>query len=121
MAWFEVFDTRIPHIYFIYGLAFFTLGLAMALEIGRAQPARFSRAMRPLAVFGLAQGRHEWAVVDGDKNTGWGLMGLQERVRFANGEVQIQAGPGKGTRLIIKIPLNKTRGIDYAAHQADVG
>ncbi len=60
MTWTEFFGARITHIYMIYGLAFFVLGLAVALEIGRAEPSRFSRAMVPLAVFGLVHGSHEW-------------------------------------------------------------
>ena len=60
MDWTEFFTTRLPHIYFIYGLAFFVMGLAVALEIGRAAPTRFSRAMWPLALFGLVHGSHEW-------------------------------------------------------------
>lgn len=60
MDWTEFFTTRLPHIYFVYGLAFFALGLAVTLEIGRAKPTRFSRAMWPLAFFGLVHGSHEW-------------------------------------------------------------
>jgi signal transduction histidine kinase len=56
----EVFSARIPHIYFLYGLAFFTLGLALALELGRTLDSRFKRALRPLVVFGLVHGFHEW-------------------------------------------------------------
>ena len=51
---------RICHIYLIYGLGFFTLGLAVALEAGRSSDSRFARAMRPLALFGLLHGVHEW-------------------------------------------------------------
>jgi signal transduction histidine kinase len=60
MSWTDIFINRIPHIYFVYGLAFFVLGLAVALEVGRAEPSRFRRAMWPLAVFGLVHGTHEW-------------------------------------------------------------
>ena len=60
LSWAEIFLTRLPHIYFIYGLAFFVLGLAIALEIGRGEPTRFRRAMWPLAFFGLIHGSHEW-------------------------------------------------------------
>ncbi len=59
-SWAEFFSTRLPHIYFVYGLAFFLLGVAVALEIGRSEPTRFSRAMWPLAFFGLVHGSHEW-------------------------------------------------------------
>jgi signal transduction histidine kinase len=60
MTWAEFFSNRITHIYFVYGLAFFILGGAVALEVGRAEPARFNRMMRPLAFFGLVHGSHEW-------------------------------------------------------------
>ena len=60
MTWTEFFSLRISHIYFVYGLAFFSMGLAVALEIGRGEPTRFRRAMRPLAVFGIMHGLHEW-------------------------------------------------------------
>lgn len=60
MNWFAILGVRIPHIYFIYGLAFFVLGLAVALAIGRAGASRFHWAMQPLAFFGLAHGSHEW-------------------------------------------------------------
>ncbi len=60
MSWTEFFTIRLPHIYFVYGLAFFVLGVAVALEIGRAEPSRFNRMMWPLAFFGLVHGSHEW-------------------------------------------------------------
>jgi signal transduction histidine kinase len=60
MTWTEFFSARIPHIFFLYGLAFFVLGLAVALELWRAEPTRFRQAMWPLAIFGLVHGTHEW-------------------------------------------------------------
>jgi signal transduction histidine kinase len=56
----EVLASRIPHIFFVYGLAFFVLGLALALELGRTLDSRFKRALLPLVVFGLVHGFHEW-------------------------------------------------------------
>ncbi len=56
----EFFTLRLPHIYFIYGFAFTTLGLAAAMESGRTQGSRFKRALRLLAIFGLVHGFHEW-------------------------------------------------------------
>ncbi len=47
-------------IYFFYGLAFYTLGLALWLASRRASEFRFVRAIRPLALFGLIHGGHEW-------------------------------------------------------------
>src|SRR5512144_2506746 len=47
-------------IYFIYGLAFFSMGLLVAVEGGRASDVRLRRALPPLAAFGLIHAAHEW-------------------------------------------------------------
>ncbi len=47
-------------IYFLYGLAFFSMGLLVIIEGDRAQDMRLRRALRPLAGFGIVHGIHEW-------------------------------------------------------------
>jgi signal transduction histidine kinase len=47
-------------IYFIYGLAFFCMGLIVLIEGGRGGDPRLRKALKPLAVFGLIHGGHEW-------------------------------------------------------------
>lgn len=47
-------------IFFIYGLAFFSMGVALSLESLRAPRLAERRVLRPLAVFGLLHGMHEW-------------------------------------------------------------
>lgn len=47
-------------IYFLYGLAFFSMGLLVILEGNRASDMRLRRALRPLAGFGIVHGIHEW-------------------------------------------------------------
>lgn len=47
-------------VFFIYGLAFFALGIAVALESGRSPLLVEARVMQPLAFFGLLHGVHEW-------------------------------------------------------------
>ena len=47
-------------IFFFYGLAFFSMGMAITLEAGRGTDLRLRRALRPLAGFGLIHGSHEW-------------------------------------------------------------
>lgn len=47
-------------IFFSYGLAFFSMGLAVMLEVGRGSDQRLRRALRPLAAFGFLHGFHEW-------------------------------------------------------------
>jgi signal transduction histidine kinase len=47
-------------VYFIYGLAFFSMGLLVAAEGGRASDVRLRRALPPLAGFGLVHAAHEW-------------------------------------------------------------
>ena len=46
-------------IYFIYGLAFFSMGLTILVEILRAG-SREAKNLLPLAVFGIVHGSHEW-------------------------------------------------------------
>ncbi len=47
-------------VFFIYGAAFFTMGLAMALETSRSPSLAAANLLRPLAAFGLLHGLHEW-------------------------------------------------------------
>jgi signal transduction histidine kinase len=47
-------------IYFIYGLAFFCLGIAVLLEGDRSLDERLRLALRPLAAFGILHGINEW-------------------------------------------------------------
>lgn len=47
-------------IYFFYGLAFYSMGLALFVESGRASELGFARSMRLLAGFGILHGSHEW-------------------------------------------------------------
>ena len=52
--------TTFAIIYFFYGLAFFSMGLAILLESGRARDKRLQRALAPLAGFGFIHAAHEW-------------------------------------------------------------
>ena len=47
-------------VYFFYGLAFYSMGLALLVESGRASELGFARSLRLLAGFGLLHGIHEW-------------------------------------------------------------
>jgi len=47
-------------IFFIYGLAFFSMGIALSLETMRAPRLAERRVLQPLAIFGLLHGMHEW-------------------------------------------------------------
>jgi len=50
-------------VYFIYGLGFFSMGIALALESYRTPGLAERRELRPLALFGLMHGIHEWVEV----------------------------------------------------------
>ncbi|UCD98648.1 MAG: sensor histidine kinase [Chloroflexota bacterium] len=56
-------------IYFLYGLAFFSMGIAILLELAHGSDQRLRHAFRPLAVFGFLHGAHEWLEM-------WELQGL---------------------------------------------
>ncbi|MBV6395344.1 MAG: hypothetical protein HFACDABA_00920 [Anaerolineales bacterium] len=47
-------------VYFLYGLAFFSMGLLVAFEGGRSADERLRKALRPLIGFGLVHALHEW-------------------------------------------------------------
>lgn len=47
-------------IYFLYGLAFFSMGLLVTMEGGRSSDMRVRKALRPLAGFGFVHAVHEW-------------------------------------------------------------
>jgi signal transduction histidine kinase len=47
-------------VYFLYGLAFFCMGLLVIMEGNRASDLRLRKALRPLAGFGIVHGIHEW-------------------------------------------------------------
>jgi len=47
-------------IYFIYGLAFFSLGLATMMEARRSPLLAGARILGPLVFFGFVHGTHEW-------------------------------------------------------------
>lgn len=40
---------------------------------------------------------------------GLGLLGMRERVKSLNGEMQVWSSPGQGTRLVFRLPLAETR------------
>ena len=54
------FERNLVLIFFVYGLAFFSMGLAVWLESGRTSGFRTARSLRFLAGFGILHGIHEW-------------------------------------------------------------
>jgi signal transduction histidine kinase len=60
-------------VFFIYGLAFFSMGLAVLFESRRAPILAERRILIPLAAFGLVHGVHEWLEMFLD-NSGWMLF-----------------------------------------------
>jgi len=56
----EFLQANIIPIYFVYGLAHFVMGFAVALEIGRGTQLRLARALPFLAAFGITHGINEW-------------------------------------------------------------
>src|SRR5512139_2284460 len=53
-------QTNLLLIFFIYGLAFYSMGLAMLLESRRSPLLAEARVLHPLALFGFLHGTHEW-------------------------------------------------------------
>ncbi len=56
----EFFTRNIIIVYFLYGLAFFAMGLAVWMESNRTSEYRIAQAFWLLAGFGILHGLHEW-------------------------------------------------------------
>lgn len=56
----NVFEHNIIVVFFFYGLAFFSMGLAIMLESRRSSEFPLAAAMAPLAGFGIVHGLQEW-------------------------------------------------------------
>lgn len=56
----EFFTNNIVIVYFLYGLAFFTMGVAVWMESNRTSEFRIARSFWLLAGFGIVHGLHEW-------------------------------------------------------------
>lgn len=56
----DFFVRNMIAVYFFYGLAFFTLGLALSLTTRQTSRLRFARALPFMAAFGILHGFHEW-------------------------------------------------------------
>ncbi|HEY5984535.1 MAG TPA: ATP-binding protein [Anaerolineales bacterium] len=53
-------DIGLLLVYFVYGLAFWAMGLAVLLESGRAPSTAEARRLQWLSAFGVVHGTHEW-------------------------------------------------------------
>lgn len=56
----EFFDLNRPIVFFVYGLTFFVMGLAVFLQSRRHSRMRLARDLSWLAAFGILHGVHEW-------------------------------------------------------------
>jgi signal transduction histidine kinase len=68
-------------VFFIYGLAFFSMGLALMLESGRSPLLAGASILLPLALFGILHGIHEWLEMT-LQATDW--LGLQTQLWLAS-------------------------------------
>lgn len=59
----EFFGRNTVLVYFIYGLVFFLLGFAIALQSMRHTRLELARSLKWLAAFGIIHGIHEWGVI----------------------------------------------------------
>lgn len=50
-------------VFFIYGLAFFSMGLTVMMEARRSPMLAEARVLWPLAFFGFVHGSHEWVEI----------------------------------------------------------
>ncbi|MBS1242975.1 MAG: signal transduction histidine kinase, partial [Nitrospirae bacterium] len=80
--------------------------------------ARHAKATNVVVSLDLEGERFRMTVQDDGKgiparkagdSSSYGLMGMRERVRFLGGDFSISGGKGRGTTLMVSIPLSGTR------------
>ncbi len=54
------FDLVLLLVFFLYGFAFLTLGIILAVESGHFSALADAKILLPLAIFGILHGTHEW-------------------------------------------------------------
>jgi signal transduction histidine kinase len=59
----EFFGRNTVLVYFVYGLVFFLLGFAIALQSRQHTRLEIARSLKWLAAFGIIHGIHEWEVI----------------------------------------------------------
>src|SRR5512141_781539 len=59
----QFFQTNHDIVYFVYGEAFFVLGLAIAIQSRKHSQLALARHLWLLAVFGIVHGIYEWGAV----------------------------------------------------------
>ncbi|GAB2998269.1 hypothetical protein GCM10023080_075310 [Streptomyces pseudoechinosporeus] len=97
-----------------YGTAELT-ALYRAAQEGVTNARRHALASRVTVVVQLAGDAARLVVTDDGRGfapdaaaTGFGLVGMRERVQLVAGRVEIDSGPGAGTRLTVTVPRGKT-------------
>ena len=55
-------------------------------------------------------------VVEGETQSGWGLVGIRERVQLVGCDRHIESTPGAGASLTVEIPLLAEKGRQDGAH-----
>lgn len=73
----------------------------------RVALARLDNDILQLRVEDFGQGFDPGALKESNKEPGLGLFSLQERLDLMNGQVEIDSAPGRGTRVIITLPLRQ--------------
>ncbi|MGI5194837.1 sensor histidine kinase [Streptomyces sp. CA-288835] len=96
-----------------YGTAELT-ALYRAAQEGVTNARRHARATRVTVTVRLAEDAARLEVTDDGRGfardatvTGFGLLGMKERVQLVAGSVDIDSGPDSGTRLTVTVPRGK--------------
>lgn len=76
----EINQLLLVVVFFFYGLAFFSMGLAIILEGGRSSDELVRLSLRPLAAFGILHGINEW--IDMFKHVGLDFTDAQSLILF---------------------------------------
>ncbi len=114
----QFFTENLIGVFFFYGLAFFSMGLAILIEVTRSSELDFAQALKLLAGFGLVHGSHEWfemgliirTSLTGQVEEAWVyylrliLLGISFLFLVAFG-ARLIIGPGKSRLKVIMVLL----------------
>lgn len=97
-----------------YGVAELT-ALHRAAQEAVTNACRHARASQVTVVVRLAEGAARLEVTDDGRGfapeaaaTGFGLLGMRERVHLVAGSVDVESSPGAGTRVTVTVPRGTT-------------
>ncbi|MDQ0339890.1 two-component system sensor histidine kinase DegS [Caldalkalibacillus uzonensis] len=82
-------------------------GITNVLKHARASHLLIRLEFHPSTLFLVVQDNGRGFDPDQEHKEGFGLLGMKERVKLLEGELQLSSKVGRGTKIVIKIPIKE--------------